>query len=243
MKRTAIIRIIICTVAFFFAVVSSYAQNGRDYQKEFDEFLGKSRKEFDAFQKKNEEQFVKFLEYAWAWFEGKPAEKAPKLVVPQEVPPLPDDIDIPDDEYEVIIDSVIDFKPVEITPIPGIKPMPVKPSQKGTSIVLFGNNYPLRVASVKVSSPDISSDRALANAWKAVDSKEARIILEDCQSLRSQLALGDWAYLKLVHEATVATCPTEGNARVLMEAWLLLHSGLCVRMATDERLHYLVNFD
>ena len=70
-------KILLAALTFLVTSVCLSAQGGRDFQKEFDEFLGKNQREFAQFQKRNEKQFVKFLEYAWAWFEGKPAEKEP----------------------------------------------------------------------------------------------------------------------------------------------------------------------
>ena len=237
-------KILLAALTFLVTSVCLSAQGGRDFQKEFDEFLGKNQREFAQFQKRNEKQFVKFLEYAWAWFEGKPAEKEPKLIVPQEVPPLPDDVDIPDEDFEVIIESVVEFKPLEIGPSPKVSPLkPRKASPKGATFTLYGNSFQLRCEPKVFPNPDISSNSAVAAAWKAVGNKDTESVLEDCSALRASAELGDWAYLTLVRQAAASVCTNEGNARVLLEAWLLMRSGLKVRLATDESLHYLVNFD
>lgn len=245
----------------------SFEDFNKKYRDYFKKFVEESQSEFDTFRKQQNERYAKFMQNSWEKFNASPAVKPkeekplPPVVykepspapTPQpkeddaKVTPTPDVTPVPAPAPKVE-PKVIPVKKDVITvpkPTPAPEPIaPVKPKPElpyspctasfyGTTVsVGFPKNDEFKLSGL--------SEKQLANAWKQLSSEQYDVTLDHALTMRDQLALCDWGYVKML-QAVSEKKYGKTNEAVFMQAFLLSQSGYKVRLATDaDRLYVLV---
>ena len=136
---------------------------------------------------------------------------------------------------------VVAPKPVPAAPVVAPNPQPTAP-QSTTELTYFGTKVSIRVPGTAVPSLFDASEGAVADAWMSMGSGEYEQTLADCLAARSQMAISDWGYYRLVQMFAQKYYEAECNDAVLLQAYLLAHSGYRVRMArSGNQLVLLIN--
>ena len=96
----------------------------------------------------------------------------------------------------------------------------------------YGTKVSIRVpkGAAKQSLFELTENK-VADAWLAMGSGDYESTLEDCLAVRERLALSDWGYYVMVKNFVRSYYGSDCNDGVLLQAYLLAHSGYRVRMA------------
>ena len=210
----------------------------RQQQAAFQTFRQKTQDEWDAYRRKINEDFAEYMKKPW---EQKHGEKPkPEPVKEPDIPPvvLTDiDIDIPDDNP---IDVEINLPNLEIEPIP-IAPIPYKPkpTEKKLSFTFYGTPGAVRFDTAKKVSLQGSEEKAVSDFWKGLSGEAYDNIVADCQNIRGDRDLCDWAYYRMTEKVAETMYGTR-NERAIFHAWLLTQSGFSVRLGRANGNIYLL---
>ena len=210
-------------------------------EKEFDDFNKQNEEEFDQFRRQIMEEFVAFLRNPWKSFEEtKPVplpkeEPVPPVVIPKE------DKDKPIKDKPVVIEDIVKPAPIEPqpTPVVPIKELPVV-QEKTVDFTFFGTPGKVRFDTAHRFTLQGVSEKDVAAALSAIDTKDYDNMLFDCLSLRKNLNLSDWGYLQMLKELSDKVCGKGTNESALMLAYLYMQSGYKMRLATDGRKLYML---
>lgn len=235
-------RIVTVTVLFFLggAVVSAqdFDTYRRQRQQAFQNYRNKTEENWNSYRKKVNEEFATYLEKAWVKKSGeKPKPLTPKV---PDIPPvvMPDiDIDIPEDNpIEVDINfPMIEDEPIPITPVP-YKP---KPEEKRIPFSFYGTPGSVRFNLAKRVNLSGSDEKAVSNFWRDLSGDAYDNVVADCQRIRGDRDLCDWAYFKMT-EKLVETLYDTHNEQVVFHAWILTQSGFSTRLGRENgKIHLL----
>lgn len=237
MRKTlaAIVIIILGGMSLFAQDFQSYK---RQQQDAFQAYRKRTQDDWEAYMRKVNEEFAAYLEKTW---ERKTAEK-PKPLTPKvpEIPPvvLPEvGIDIPEDNpIEVDINfPKLEDAPVQIAPIP-YKP---KPAEKSVPFTFYGTTGRVRFDMGKKVVLTGTDEKAVARFWKNLSGEAYDNIVADCQNIRHDRDLCDWAYYKMTEKVAAALYASR-NERAVFHAWLLSQSGFSMRLGRDGENIYLL---
>ncbi|MBO5814319.1 MAG: hypothetical protein J6R13_07395 [Alistipes sp.] len=132
--------------------------------------------------------------------------------------------------------------PSAVTTTPTTPVVPATPAQRTTDFLYYGTQLSIRVPEVGVPSLFTLTENSIADAWIAISSGDFEQTLADCLEARKSLMLGDWRYYTLVREFTKQYYEADCNDGVLLQAYLLAHSGYRIRMARSGNfLHLLLD--
>lgn len=211
----------------------------RQQQEAFQAYKQKTQEEWEAYRRKINEDFAEFIKKPWEQKEGEEPRPEPTKV--PDIPPviLPEiDIDIPEDnpiDVDITIPT-LDVEPIPIAPIP-YKP---KPTEKRLSFTFYGTPGSVRFDVAKKVSLQGSDEKAVSNFWKGLSSEAYDNAVADCQTIRGDRDLCDWAYY-LMTEKVAETLYSTKNERVLFHAWLLTQSGFSIRLGRENgNIHLLL---
>ena len=234
----------------FYAVVSfslltafsaSFAQQN-DFEKfvaernqKFAKFESEARQRYEDFRNKANADFADFMQRKWAAVKTQPAIPAPSIPEPP-VPVIKD----PDDNAPIQTESlpIANINPLEpLLPQPE-PPIPIiEPSLRQSPTVSFQfYNTPCKVrlaGSQRFSLPNVNEE-TVANVWRSMGSDQMDETLLDCLVLRNNLLLGDWGYIALVRILSESFFGKPCSEAVLLQMYLLTHSGYKVRLARVE---------
>ena len=165
----------------------------------------------------------------------KPVPAAP-IVTPRPEPAVPTVAPKPEPQAPVEVDRLEPAAPaVPVVPAapaePTIPAAPATPAQRTTDLLYYGTQLSIRVPEVGVPSLFTLTENTIADAWIAISSGDFEQTLADCLEARKSLMLGDWGYYTLVREFTKQYYEADCNDGVLLQAYLLAHSGYRIRMA------------
>ena len=210
----------------------------RQQQEAFQTYRQKTQGEWDAYRKKVNEEFASFLETTWVMKCGEtPTPAAPKV---PEVPPvvLPEiDIDIPEDN-PIDVDITLPLIEDEPIPIAPIKYKP-KPDEKKISFTFYGTKGEIRFDTAKKVSLQRSDEKAVSNFWRGLSGEAYDNVVADCQNIRYERDLCDWAYYRMTEKVAEALYSTR-NERSVFHAWLLAQSGFSIRLGREnDTIHLL----
>jgi hypothetical protein len=226
--------ITICTL-FFLGGITLSAQNFESYkrqqQKAFGAYKQRTQEEWEAYRRKVNAEFAEFLGRPW---EQKQVEK-PKTEPRKEpdVPPvvLPEiDVTIPEDRP---IDVNVNFPKLEEEPKP-VAPVPYrpKPAEQVLSFTFYGTTGSVRFDHREKVSLSGSDEKAVSRFWKALSGEAYDNIVADCQRIRQERELCDWAYYKMTEKLAEVLYPAH-NERAVFHAWLLSQSGFSIRLGRE----------
>ncbi|MBQ3247745.1 MAG: hypothetical protein IJB08_06870 [Alistipes sp.] len=168
----------------------------------------------------------------------KPEPKAP-VTTPTPKPVVPVAIPKPEPKPQPATPVVVPTP----DPEPATPAAPQTPNQPKTEFSFFGTHASVSVPEVGVPMLFNLSENTIADAWMKISSGDFEQTLADCLAARKSLALGDWGYYTFVKEFTNRYYEAECNDGVLLQAYVLAHSGYKVRMArSGNHLMLLLNF-
>lgn len=210
----------------------------RQQQEAFQKYRQKTQDEWNAYRAKVNEEFASYLEKTW---ERKTGEK-PKPAKPKvpEIPPivLPEiDIDIPEDNP---IEVDINLPKFENEPIP-IAPIPYKPktAEKTIAFKFYGTPGSIRFDTAKRVSLKGTDEKAVSNFWRGLSGEVYDNVVADCQTIRGDRDLCDWAYFKMTEKVAETLYGTR-NEQAVFHAWLLAQSGFSIRLGRENgNIHLL----
>ena len=164
----------------------------------------------------------------------KPGPSGP-AVTPKPVPATPIVSPRPEPKEPAAEPKPAPQAPVEVAKpepvVPTVPVAPAAPAQRTTELMYYGTQLSIRVPEVGVPSLFTLTENTIADAWIATSSGDFEQTLADCLEARKSLVLGDWGYYTLVREFTKQYYEADCNDGVLLQAYLLAHSGYRIRMA------------
>jgi len=242
---------------------------GDSAKSNYDQFSEEAIKEYETFRDEANSQYAAFMQEAWAPFkrhkaEPQPEEKnyEPTLTIPKEelgvelksrpvviedvvLPVLPTPQPLPiapivQDELAIVVDTVV-VPPVQDT-LNSDKPieeeLPVKPV--GHEILYYGTKVYVRYApQSSFRLPSLSSND-IAAAWTALSDTTFNNTIADCLTIRSQLKLGDWAYIKLLETVAGKLLGEGSNEAVMLASYIYCQSGYKMRLGKSDTHLYLL---
>lgn len=240
----------------FIGTGEAKAQNLDDFKAykeqtmaQFKTYKKQVQTEFKAYRDKVNEEFQAFMRQSWERMEGQPAKEKP--VPEKDVEPSV----VPENELVKIPENKR-LADVQVAPAPKPEPVPepiapieeVKiPQQKWMTVTLYGTTCKVRFnESDRLVLKGLDEDQ-VADMWDRLGDPKYDNLLADCLKIRKDLALCDWAYIKLVEKVCTEVYGNSNNREsVVFESYILTQSGFDVLMArsTDNsRLHMLMASD
>lgn len=229
---------IIAACLLISAGMPAYADDFNDERKklleEFESFRRETIDEFESYRRQINEEYAKALENPWENIKVTPAEKRP--VEPEPEPPVWDDRD-----PEPRRDNPLPIINVVEPPAPLPRPEPVKPINPSPRPPKRLKDFKFYGTQVGLSAPEWdgfslygSDEASVANAWKWLGDRSSDSFISDLLKQRSNLALPDWGYLKLVDQALTQFAPSGSNAHTAMMGYVLAHSGYKIRLCRKD---------
>ena len=216
-------------------VAQDFESYKRQQQESFQTYRQKTQDEWEAYRRQVNEEFASYLEKTWEKKTGKKPKPVPDKV--PDIPPvvLPDiDIDIPEDnpiEVDINLPKIED-EPIPIAPIK-YKP---KPEEKKISFTFYGTKGEIRFDTVSLQGSD---EKAVSGFWRGLSGDAYDNVVVDCQNIRYDRDLCDWAYYRMT-EKVAETLYSTKNERAVFHAWLLTQSGFSIRLGRENgNIHLL----
>lgn len=231
----------LCVFTSLFFCVLVNAQDFHSYrhqqQESFQQYKQKTQEEFEAYRRKVNAEFAEFLGKPWESIQGeKPVSEPRKPDIPPVVMPEIG-VDIPEDKP---IDVNINFPRLDAEPRP-IAPVPYqpKPAEKTLSFTFYGTPGSVRFDTAQKAHLKGADEKAVSAFWKELSGPAYDNVVADCQSIRKDLDLCDWAYFKALEKVS-ETLYESRNERTVFLAWLLTQSGFSMRLGRDKANLYLL---
>lgn len=225
--------------------MQSHAQNldRKSLRNSLDDFRKEIVSDFQDFRTQCMEEFVAFMRDPWKEFKSEEPKPVPKE---EPIPPViyqNEEKDKPIKDNPVIIEEVV--KPVPVTPQPQpIEPIEEQPVvvEKKVDFTFFGTRASVRFDTAKCVTLKGLKEKNIADAMASIKGEDYDNMLFDCLKLREELALSDWAYLKMLQEVSMTIAQRNYNNASLLVAYLCMQSGYKIRLATDDvKLYVLYN--
>lgn len=236
----------------FLCPVRSQSQSFEEYRKRahasFQNYKQTKVSEFQAYRAKKNEEMEEYIRKAWKEIPGHTPKPKPHLN-DEDVKPVV----IKDDINKIPKDSPIIPNEIIEDPIPQPIPEPVAPIEevpiqieKYVTFTLYGTDCKVRFDLNKKPLLRNSSEEAIADMWHSLCSREYDNLFYDCISLRKELDICDWAYVKLAESLSKQIYGLSGsNDAIVFQSVILLQSGfkLVMGRADDSSIHMLLSSD
>lgn len=245
MKKKLFITLCILAVG-----IESSAQSFDEYRESikanYEKFRKETNDDFEAYRKKINADYADFMRKAWSKYNTQEAKHMPTR--PEPVAPVVKNPDEP--TLTEPRPLVVDAPPTK--PISTSKPTTITVPQANV------NNKPIDIPEIDISSPHlefsfygtpchVSADESyrytlgklnndgIADAWVQLSTDKYYDLVNEMVTLRHDLNLCDWGYVRLVEKMTTTLFSTQhiNEARV-MQMFILTQSGYKVRMAQSE---------
>ena len=226
---------------------SSSAQSYEEYRRkaaaDFEAYKKQKNDDFNAYRDRVNADFAEFMKKTWAWKKGNDAFKEPDRVpdVPPVVLPVLDDPVIPEDNEvpfaEIIPGPVYPPKPKPLA-VPDARP---KFSEKTLVVRFYETDCRVRFDENARFHMKDASELAASEMWTAMSSGTYDALLYDCNEIREDLALCDWAYWLFVEDVAEKIYGST-NESAMLKAWLMNQSGFRMKLGRSEegRIHVLM---
>lgn len=215
----------------------------KQVQSEYQGFAREAREEYANFRDRANAEYGKFMQEPWQAAEVLPPDPVP--VRPE--PPKPQ---VKKPETGTIPPQELPYAEVVPLPAPRPAPEPVGPiplPEKLTgelfSFAFYHTPCKVHLSAGQKYTLSSADEKAVANAWKRLSASDYNVLVNDCLELRQQLALCDWAYVKLLQQLTESYFGSaKSNEAVVMQMFILTQSGYKVRIARsmDKKLVLLL---
>lgn len=200
---------------------------------------------------------LKFMRKVWSRMKAEPAFEKP--VFEEVKPQIADPNQSPTDRLKLFdwlkrivksdgknVVKAEKLKPKSVTkpyiPVEEVKAIPTLQTNGSFPFDFFGTKMNVRLdESCRINLGRVSPDR-VADALKRFGSGKYDNFLYDCQSLRQQHKLNDWAYFKMVETICNEFFTEKSNEAVLLAGYIYYQSGYAVRFASspDQQHLYLL---
>lgn len=223
--------------------IQGYAQSSNRQREDFEAFRRSILSDFEDFRQKIIEDYLDFLANPWEEKNGEapiPEPKDEPLPVVPYTPPLPDETPAP---APVVIEEVVS------PPAPPAPPKPVLPIKEDNGDVrnvpqfcfeLWGTKMSVRLEDTQRFGVQGCQPEQVAQAFALLLDERYDPLFADCQRLRRDYRLCDWAYVQMLRTVADRFCGKDTNESELLLASLVARSGYKMRLATDnERLYML----
>ena len=214
----------------------------KDLLNSYLSFKQQSRQEYYDFRDKANKDYAEFMKDGWKWFKGEGPLPVLAFNVP-EIPPLVfDDIEIEIEDNLVIID---DFEELEDDlPIPKpIIPIVEKPKEEDAShdFLFLGERCTYRFPINSDLQLKSTKEEAVASFWTELSNDKYLNFIFDCEAIRNNLKLCDWAYVLVVKEIASTLFPSKVSEQNIIQAYILTQSGFKIHLARDNGgvIHFL----
>ena len=238
MKRMS--RLCALTVAMMMCFsLNASAQSFEEYKKkaaaDFDAYKKQKTDDYKAYRDKVNADFAEYMRKAWEWKKGENAVKKPERepdVPPVVLPELEEPV-IPEGD-EIPFDYVVPVLDVTPTPVP-IMPLPTRPdpSEKVHELNFYGTVCKVRFNPEGVVKMKDASEESASKMWSALSGEKYDNLLYDCNKIREDLALCDWAYYRLAEEVSEKIYG-KSNEATLLKAYIMNQSGFRLRLGRSD---------
>lgn len=215
-----------------------YESYKRQQQEVFQSYKLNTQEQWDEYRRKANEEFAEQIKKPWV---SKRCEKPrPEPASEPDIPPviMPEfDIDIiEDNSINVEINyPIFEDKPIQIVPIP-YRPKPVEQTLVFT---FYGTKGSVHFDTSQKSSLNGCDEKAVSSFWKELSGEAYDNIVSDCQKIKENRDLCDWAYYRMTEKVANMIYDAR-NERVVFHAWLLTQSGFSIRLGRENgNLHLL----
>lgn len=209
-------------------------------RSEMDKFINSITEDFNNFRRQSMEQFAEFVKNPWKEFEEtKPVPKPD----PKPIPPviLDDDKDKPVEDKPIIIEEVVEpiIEEPQPQPIEPIEEVPVVlPSY--LNFTFFGTSEKVRLDKDNLPLLRGIEELSVSTMLQEFSTEDYDNLILDCLEIRDKRKLSDWAYLQMLYNIAIEAYPGKQNEAQLLMAYLYMHSGYKMRLASDyDRLYML----
>ncbi len=207
-------------VAFLILGMAGNGLHAQD-QDDFQKWLKKDEQSFQKFVEEEDRAFADFLKRDWQVFSTRQGARAFKKPKPITVPTAP--------KKSMPQPVVTERKPVPLPPAPP-KPKPIAPkppaeipSIKTVSFTYYSQQVVLPVQKkIKLSLNVPLNNHQIANAWLTLAGQNQSPLLQQLRSYHKNLALNDWGFVKLVHQAA-CQLSANGPMTCTLYTWFLLN--------------------
>lgn len=212
---------------------SSFDRYRERAESEFDRYTQKREEDFEAYRQKVDRQFAIFVARSWKSYEVSPAVPRPECPDPPELPIfnpddiLPDGIPVPYDTVITVPDPHDMPRPEPLVPFEEQEPAPV---EKSVAFELYGTPCSVRIPDAPAPHLGSTDEKSVSEWWTETASGAYDVTVSDCLSLREELRLCDWAYLRLAG-MFASSYHDDWNDAVLMQFFIMVKSGYKVRLA------------
>lgn len=245
------IKKLLVSIVLLFATISLNAQDTlmRSYYKqqeaEYRRWMDSITQNYNEFQRKADEDYARFMREEWESFKVFAGEPQPLLPEPNR----PYERDKTVDESEML--APIPAKPIPLPDTLHIGATERPEIQLTPSLTvpefMFGSYGTLFTVRLDFNSKFILPDakqNSVADAWDRLATPAIYILLNDLLSIKSQYSLGDWAYYRLIRDFSDEYVGKDTNESVVMQAYLLIHSGYDARIGSDnDHIYVFMPFD
>lgn len=231
-----------------FSQNESFEEYRNRKQRDFRQYKQDRQSEFEQYRARLNKEFAEYLARKWQEV------KVYKGIVP---PPMPDPfVPRPEEEREespvapprnLPIGDIVPPRPV----LPSVPPLRIdKPKEEEAVGKLLGVNfcgafYKIRSSGKCRIALSSTQPSAISSAWTQMASKELDPLVYDCQRVREECRLCDWAYYLFVRQVAAEFMGQgKGNEAVLLTGYVLAQSGMDFRFArSEQRLLMALPFD
>lgn len=224
---------------------NSYEEFKNKKKEQMSQYTDSVKQEYYQFLLKANEEYSQFMRERWEEFQALKGEPVPEIPEPPQ--PYEREKDIPIPKLPIKYNKVTPVptpNPVEPLKRPETPTIPTTPLIPEFGFSFYGTPCTVRIDNgLKFKLKDIS-ENAVADAWEQLSLETVEVLMEDCQKLREELALGDWAYYCLLRDLSEQYFGKNTNEAVVMETFLMAQSGYMLRIGRkDNRLVLLLPFD
>lgn len=224
------------------------SQDYSKYYEEFEAFKRQAIQEYNDFRDRANAEYAQYMRDAWEWFRGEKAMPIPEIKVPT-IPPVV----MPEEERgKKPEDNPLPFEEIIPTPVPSPKPKPVSPirespksSESWINLTFYGTQCKVRYDVNNKPILKNTNENSVADMWSHMAGNCSNL-LHDCLSIRENMILSDWTYVKLTESiASKIYTGNLSNEAVLTQAFILNQSGFKIHIARskDGKLHMLIAAD
>lgn len=232
--------------------VNAQSQSFEEYRQRahanFQNYKQTKVSEFQAYRAKKNAEMEEYIRKAWKEMPEHTPKPKPYLndddvkpvVIPDDINKIPKDNPIIPDE--IIEDPIPQPIPEPVAPI---EEVPIK-SEKYVAFTLYGTDCKVRFDVNKKPILRNSSEEAIADMWHTLCSREYDNLFFDCISIRKELNICDWAYVKLAESLSIKIYgSSRDNNAIVFQSVVLLQSGfkLVMGRSEDSSIHLLLASD